>query len=230
MNEPFDRPFDYSIYGDSLLQAVKDVDFEKVQRLLDAGTNVNYVFNGERPLILAARLEPKLLFIKGHTKPLDGMRIVKELIRRRADLNATDGDGNTAVFRATTMGNYAILKVLLDAGANPNAGRIAPITEAMNNPKEIALFLSKGADINCVGMMGTTFLDEVIRVGTPEVIKIVYDHAISTGNTAAALRLRRELTWDRRSRAIAAFSSIRGGRRRKTKRVQRRAHKSRRNK
>ena len=48
------------------------------------------------------------------------LQIVKELLKAKADVNGQDEDGTTALYMASSNGDFRIIKKLLSSGANPN--------------------------------------------------------------------------------------------------------------
>lgn len=50
------------------------------------------------------------------------LAVVEELIRRGADVNAADSSGSIPIYAAVDKGSPEMLKLLLDAGADPNTG------------------------------------------------------------------------------------------------------------
>ncbi|MGM7678370.1 ankyrin repeat domain-containing protein [Microbacterium sp. A94] len=50
---------------------------------------------------------------------------VADLVRRGADLNATNANGQTAISCAVFRKNETLLRMLLDAGADPDAGGLS---------------------------------------------------------------------------------------------------------
>jgi len=94
--------------------------------LLKNGALINYPNKkGTTPLIRAAKAP-------GDVSP----DLVKVLIEYKANVNDSDGSGNTALNRACLNSNIKTVKVLLNAGADPN--RQGPDGGALGNAAKAA--------------------------------------------------------------------------------------------
>ena len=88
----------------SLYPAVRRGDVERMERLLDAGEDVNEVWPGDgTPLMVAA-----------HQGDLD---MVDTLLRRGADVDLAVGGDGIPLIGAARSGNLDLVQLLLDAGA-----------------------------------------------------------------------------------------------------------------
>lgn len=84
-------------------------DVELVRKLLDSGADVTSADNsGRTVLMVAVRRNPSL-------------EILQELILRGAPVEAADKNGQTALLEAAQYGTPGVVKLLLRAGANPEA-------------------------------------------------------------------------------------------------------------
>ncbi len=94
----------------ALFYAVRHTqDVELVRRLIDSGADVASADNsGRTALILSVRHNPSL-------------EILQELIVRGAPVEAADKNGQTALLEAAQYGTPDMMKLLLRAGANPEA-------------------------------------------------------------------------------------------------------------
>ena len=91
------------------------------------------------------RLLPALceLIIKGH------WGVVKQLLRRGAQLEYKDGNNRTALSWAAEAGNKAIVKQLLEKGADPEAKDLngqTPLFYAVGNIEVVKLLLENVSD------------------------------------------------------------------------------------
>src|SRR5579862_4232805 len=89
---------------------------------------------------------------------------VRTLLKDKAEINAAQGDGMTALHWAAKNDDLELVKSLLAAGANPKAttriGEITPLFLACQNGNAamIEAMLKAGADAKAVKANGTTAL------------------------------------------------------------------------
>lgn len=85
--------------------AAEDGDVQTIRVINDQGTSVNVADRrGNRPIVQAA--------INGH------IEAVRELLRRRADIDAKGISGDTAIFVAARRGFVDIVRLLADQGTS----------------------------------------------------------------------------------------------------------------
>ncbi len=107
---------------------------------------------------------------------------VRALAERKADVNASQPDGTTALQWAAHWNDLDAVKELLGSGANPklaNRYGVTPISEAaaVGNAPMIEALLSAGADPNTLTTAdGETALMTAARSGSPEAVKILLAH------------------------------------------------------
>jgi uncharacterized protein len=124
---------------------------------------------------------------------------VRSLLSQKADVNATQADGSTALLWASHNDNAELVDMLLAAGANPKTGNrygITPLSEACLNGSAsvIEKLLRAGADPNAPHTEGETPLMTASRSGNPEAVKVLLDHGAKV-NTAEAWRGQTALMW-----------------------------------
>lgn len=128
-------PFDKALY-----EAAEDGNISEINRLLDAGANVNCVIEGDgSPLIGAAR--------NGR------LAVVRLLLDRGADPNlAISGDGNPLIM-ASREGQADVVTLLLDRGARIDEvvpGDENALIQASGNGQLVVVkfLVSRGANVN----------------------------------------------------------------------------------
>lgn len=97
--------------------------------------------------------------------------VIQLLQDRNTDVNYDDGGVITPLIPAIWRGHTQIIKLLLNAGANPNIRPASPLANALNN-KEIAdLLIAAGADINFKDKDGQTDLMTAAVEGRVALVK-----------------------------------------------------------
>jgi len=102
---------------------------------------------------------------------------VRTLIARRADVNAAQGDGMTALHWAADRGDSAMASELLRAKANVAArtriGAYTPlhIASRTGNPAVVGALLSAGSDVKATTASGATALHLAAAAGNADVVK-----------------------------------------------------------
>lgn len=131
-----------------LMAAIEGDHEEVIDFFLKSGANVNpEVINemeveglgGAFPLYTATRKE--------------NLAVVKQLLKRGADVNRSAPNGWTSLKSAAQQGNFEIVKVLLDAGADPNIAddtNYTPLMNAVSGEHEdiVKILLKFNADPN----------------------------------------------------------------------------------
>ena len=123
---------------EKLHQSAKKGKYNQVEKLIDAGVDVNSPDeNGDTALISASQ--------NGYTE------IVKLLVEAEADVNAQDNVGNTALIKASQNGFTEIVKLLIEADVNAqdNVGDTALILASRWEDLPI-LLIEAGADVNAM--------------------------------------------------------------------------------
>ena len=144
----------------SLMKAAESRKPEIVQAVIDGGADVKAITaDGDSPALVAAQ--------GGAPESLE---IIKNLGAAKTKLDASKA-GYTPLSYAISQENKALVKALLDAGADPNAktasGR-APLHEAASNAEIFQMLLQAKADPNITNDRGETPLFVVVEQGTPE--------------------------------------------------------------
>jgi ankyrin repeat protein len=123
---------------------------------------------------------------------------VRALIQRGADVNATEGDGATALHWASYRDDVASADALLRAGANVNAANdlgATPLWAASLNGSAamVRRLLEAGADPNAKLLLGESPLMVAARSGHTEVVRLLADKRADVN--ARAARNQTALMW-----------------------------------
>ncbi|HET7698662.1 MAG TPA: ankyrin repeat domain-containing protein [Vicinamibacterales bacterium] len=112
-----------------------------------------------------------------------------QAVRREPDvLNRRGPDGSTPLMYAALYGTAALVKQLLDAGADPNlrnhAGATA-LTWAVDDAEKVRLLANAGADVDSTSDFGRTPLMLAAQAGAAPVVKLLLERGAEA--TPAAL-------------------------------------------
>src|SRR5215203_1269230 len=104
---------------------------------------------------------------------------VKRSLDRGARADSKDAEGVPALMAAALFGNTDCLKVLLDHGANPNAGNAVgatPLMWAIPDLAKVRILLERGADVNArsANLDRTPLLIAASYPGTVEILKLFH--------------------------------------------------------
>ena len=140
---------------------------------------------GEQPLLAASR--------KGDAAA------VRELLRQRADPNAAEADGTTALHWAVRADAFDAARLLIAAGArvdSPNRYGVTPLSLAAANGSDamIDALITAGADANAPAAEGETPLMIAARTGRTGAVKVLLAHGARV-NTAERWRGQTALLW-----------------------------------
>jgi ankyrin repeat protein len=152
------------------LDAVQKRDVTKFQSLLSKGANIN------------AKEPVNGHFALQYAITLPDAGLVKLLLDKGADVNASDRNGNTALLDATRESGpeYAIIaRLLIDRGADIHANHDASIFAAVReaDPSVVQLLLKKGAPVNAIETAkdGDTVLMSAAGGASVESLQILLD-------------------------------------------------------
>jgi uncharacterized protein len=124
---------------------------------------------------------------------------VRALLKQKADVNASEADGTTALHWAVNRGDLETVDLLLSAGADPRTANrygVAPIHLAGTNGSAavVGRLLKAGADANAALPEGETPLMAAARSGNVETVKLLLAHGADV-NAAEAWKGQTALMW-----------------------------------
>src|ERR1019366_5587977 len=102
----------------------------------------------------------------------DDAAAVKALLLKKADVNAVEADGSTALHWAAQHNNIEIANLLLAAGAKVSAATRYKITP-LSNAAMITRLIEAGADPNSTSREGETVLMTASLNGNVDAIKVL---------------------------------------------------------
>jgi ankyrin repeat protein len=137
---------------------------------------------------------------------------VRTLIVKKADVNAPQVDGATALHWAVHLDNAEMVEALIKAGANVKAANrdgATPLSIAAlyGNPRVVEALLKGGADAKARGANGETMLMIAARNGNPAVIKL-FAAAGADVNAKETVRGTTALMWAAEQRHPAAVKAL----------------------
>jgi len=125
---------------------------------------------------------------------------VRALLRQKADVNAREGDGATALHWAVVRDDVETIDGLLRAGANVKAANdygVTPLSLACTNRNAAVVkkLLSAGADPNAATSMGETPLMTCTRTGSVDGVTALFEHGATNVNAQEASHGQTALMW-----------------------------------
>lgn len=155
----------------ALMKAVGDA--EKVRLLLKRGAKVNAASQAGNTALIIACFE------------FGAAPVVRELLDHGADVRAASKVGNNAMTAAAEAGDLAVLRLLLDRGADPNAKAAGPpsmaevtalMTAAQSGHLEsVRLLLAHGAEVNRQTVHGNA-LNFAALTHRQDVVRLLLEH------------------------------------------------------
>ena len=159
------------------------------------GAGPTYVVSGFSRTVAAASAESPLInAVKAADKAA-----VRGILDRRADVNAPQADGTTALHWAANGDDSEIVDLLIRAGANVKAANrygVTPLWLACLNGSAATIerLLKAGADANTAMPEGETVLMTAARTGKIDAVKALLDYGAAV-NTREGWRGQTALMW-----------------------------------
>jgi ankyrin repeat protein len=183
------------VNGDGGLQmpptgALSDEDIGILRAWIDQGADFRTTVLPEAP---PKPIDPKLAVLVTTVRSGD-TEAVRKLIAATPELvNAHDRAGATPLQHAAGFGNLVTMKLLLEKGADVNAGnkrKSTPLLWALHDEAKVRLLLDKGADPNAKTLIGMTPLMAAAR-GNLEALRLLIDRKadVNARNAAGATAL-----------------------------------------
>ena len=174
-------------HGNTALIAVDHDVLKKTKLLLGAGADVNAQnLNGDTALMRAVErlgIDYNIYNSKGDYYSdrilMDARERIKLLLKAKANVNATNNNGETALIKAAEVSkNPETVTLLLKAGADINAKDKHGYTALMKaswlgHTEIVKLLLKAGADVNAKDIDGDTAIRIARRSGHADIVKIL---------------------------------------------------------
>lgn len=136
---------------------------------------------------------------------------LKTLVTKRADVNAAEGDGSTALLWAAYRGDIEMVRALIRARADVNAKNhfgMTPLLQAarIGNPVMVADLLQAGADPGTT-RQGETPLMAASGAGSVETVKLLLEHGADV-NAAEEAKSQTALMWAAEEGHLAVVKAL----------------------
>ncbi len=156
------------ISGEQMANAVRAGDTRKVERLIEAGADLTFPFDGYQPLELAL----------ASSRHDENAHIVRLLIEGGSHVNTMSMNNcQTPLHRA---GSVAAVSLLIEAGADLNSrecsyGGWTPLHFAVQNAnlEKVQLLIDAGAGVNDKDDHGNTPLEDAMSLGIEDIAKLL---------------------------------------------------------
>ena len=154
-----------SLLETALSLAINHYGYPSVPLLLEAGASVNVqTSSGDTPL-------RKAIYANHHAS-------IEKLLACKPQLDVSNIEGMSPLHSAIRKGLIAVVKALLDPGANPNYSvrdNPAPFMTAVHEPSKkaiIELLIAKGADLYARNAQGIIALHFVVQAGKFKILRL----------------------------------------------------------
>jgi len=157
------------------------------------------------------------VFASGHADVADAMMrgdqaALRRLVQQKADVNAAQVDGATALHWAVYRDDVEAVRLLLNAGASVDVANREGVTPlymaaAYGHPAMIEMFLKAGANAKQMGPAGDTLVMLSARSGNPDAIRLLLEAGADV-NAKEPLRGTTALMWAAEQKHPAAVKAL----------------------
>lgn len=122
--------------------------------------------------------------------------LVAKLIRENINVNTANANGVTALIKAVQHGKFAVVKLLINHGANVNA-----IAQGLHNTtalhkacqlgyaKIAGILIANGADVNAKKSDGSTPLMLATEIGSLRIVRLLIKHGANVNDTVQGFNI-----------------------------------------
>lgn len=158
------------VNGDGGLQmpptgALSDEEIGILRAWIDQGVEFRIQVKAEGPV---QAVDPKLAALLSAVRLGDSKSVSKMIAAHPELVRAKDKAGNTPLHHAAGFGNVATMKVLLDRGADANAGnrrKSTPLLWSLYEGAKVRLLLAHGADVSAKTVDGRSAIYQAAVMG-----------------------------------------------------------------
>jgi ankyrin repeat protein len=158
------------VNGDGGLQMpptgpLSDEEIGILRAWIDQGAEFRTQVKSDAP---AKPVDPKLAALISAARAGDSKSVGKMIAANPELVNAKDKAGNTPLHHATGFGNLATMKILLERGADVNAGnrrKSTPLLWSLHDEAKVRLLLAQGANVNARTTDGRSAIYQAASMG-----------------------------------------------------------------
>jgi ankyrin repeat protein len=171
---------DIKVYADGRYQTLLDIakaeGRTQIASLLEEYAGAEYTKRNQATI--------RLMRLADSLKAKDIIEL-RELITAGADVNVINNRGFTPLWAASARGYTEMVKLLLDAGANPNVvmcfgtcdggvlSGLTALSAALDHHEVVKVLIAAGANVNAADSWGITPLSNAFRAGLLKTVKLL---------------------------------------------------------
>ena len=108
------------------------------------------------------------------------LRILKQMLKKGADVNRRDSDARTPLIRALDNGHYEAANLIIEAGADvnicdSNGKTLLNLAAEHSHSEAMRVLIKAGADVNKSGPGGKTLLIKASETGDYEMVRLLVE-------------------------------------------------------